>query len=526
MSDSDKRPVKVRIAPSPTGDPHVGTAYIGLFNKVFALANGGQFVLRIEDTDQSRSTKQAEQAIFDSLHWAGIDWDEGPDKGGPNGPYRQSERLDIYRAHVDKLIADDKAYRCTCTTERLAEVRAQRRANKESAVGYDGHCRDRQDEVAQEIADGAAHVVRLRVPQDGQTVLQDALRGDISFENSQIDDQVLFKSDGFPTYHLANVVDDHLMGISHVIRGEEWITSGPKHVLLYQAFGWDLPVFAHLPLLRNADKSKVSKRKNPVSLVWYQEAGILPQALLNYLGMMGWTMPDGEELFSVEDMVNNFKLSDIHLGGPVFDLKKLTWLNGKYLREKTDDAQLVEMLQQRVLGRDYLAQIVPLVKARIDKLEDFIPYAAFFFSGSLEYKLEELVPKKHDMSQAADILDELAEKIDVQQDWSVDAIEEMLNIYCEKSERKSRDVFMPVRVAVTGKKATPPLFETMQVLGRERCRRRMREAGKQLREESKIQAQAQARAEKKAKKAAKHAEKQAAKQSVQGAEHSPEKSEL
>ena len=503
MSDKETRPVKVRIAPSPTGDPHVGTAYIGLFNKVFALANGGQFVLRIEDTDQSRSTKQAEQAIFNSLRWAGIEWDEGPDKGGPNGPYRQSERLDIYRRHVDKLLADGKAYRCTCSSERLAEVRAQRRANKESAVGYDGYCRDRQDEVAQEISAGAAHVVRLKVPQDGQTVLLDALRGEISFENSQIDDQVLFKSDGFPTYHLANVVDDHLMQITHVIRGEEWITSGPKHVLLYEAFGWDLPVFAHLPLLRNADKSKVSKRKNPVSLVWYEEAGILPQALLNYLGMMGWTMPDGEELFSLEDMVKNFKLADIHLGGPVFDLQKLTWLNGKYLREKISDTQFVDMLQQRVLTPEYLAQIVPLVKARVDKLEDFIPYASFFFAGSLDYRLEDLLPKKHDMSQAAEILEDVAELVDAQQDWSVAAIEEMLNNYCEKSARKSRDVFMPVRVAVTGKKATPPLFETMQVLGRERCRRRMREAGKQLRDEFKAQAQALARAAKKAKKAAK-----------------------
>ncbi|MFH1807518.1 MAG: glutamate--tRNA ligase [Pseudomonadota bacterium] len=482
MSD---RPVTVRIAPSPTGDPHVGTAYIGLFNLVFARQNKGRFVLRIEDTDQSRSTRQAEEAIYRSLRWAGLEWDEGPDKGGPHAPYRQSERLPIYREHVGTLLHSGHAYHCTCTPERLAVLREQQRAAKEGG-GYDGHCRDRQDEVAREIADGAPAVVRLKVPRSGVTVVQDVLRGAIEFDNAGIDDQVLLKSDGFPTYHLANVVDDHLMGITHVIRGEEWISSGPKHVLLYRAFGWELPVFAHLPLLRNADKSKVSKRKNPVSLVWYEKAGILPQALLNYLGMMGWTMPDGAELFSVEDMVREFKLDRISLGGPVFDLQKLTWLNGKHLRERLDDEAFTDAVLERVVPRDYLRQIVPLVKERVDKLEDFVPYAGFFFAGSLEYSVEALIPKKGTAAGSAAVLEGVAERVDAQFEWSHDAIEAMLRRYCEDTQQKTRDVFMPLRVAVTGKAATPPLFETMEVLGRERCRRRMREAAAFLRSQGAV----------------------------------------
>ena len=480
---SSERPVKVRIAPSPTGDPHVGTAYVGLFNYVFARQRQGTFVLRVEDTDQARSTREAEEAIYRSLRWAGIQWDEGPDVGGPNGPYRQSERLEIYRQHLEALLTSGHAYRCTCTPERLAELRKQQEVSKASIRGYDGHCRERPaEEVEAEIAAGAPYVLRLKVPRDGQTVVQDLLRGEIAIENREIDDQVLLKGDGFPTYHLANVVDDHLMGVTHVIRGEEWLKSTPKHVLMYDAFGWELPVFAHLPLLRNADKSKVSKRKNPVSLVWYERAGILPEALLNFLGMMGWTMPNGEELFTLEEMIREFSLERIHLGGPVFDLQKLIWLNGKHIRERLSEAELIDQLQARVFPRDYLERIVPLVKERIDKLEDFVPYADFFFAGALEYDAQAMIPKKHDAKTTAKILLELAEAIDAQFTWTVETIEALLRGYCERVERKPRDVFMPVRVAVTGKKATPPLFETMEVLGRERCRRRLREAAEALKQ--------------------------------------------
>ncbi|MEI6806362.1 MAG: glutamate--tRNA ligase, partial [Myxococcaceae bacterium] len=259
--------IRVRIGPSPTGDPHVGTGYVSLFNYAFAKQQGGKFILRIEDTDQKRSSPESEQAILDSVKWLGINWDEGPDIGGPCGPYRQSERLDIYKKHVDMLLASGHAYWCTCTAERLAEVRKRQLALKQP-TGYDGCCR--------ELNLTSGIVVRLKTPREGETVFHDALRGEIKIGNSEVDDQVLFKSDGFPTYHLANVVDDHLMKITHVIRGEEWISSTPKHVLLYRFFGWEPPAFAHLPLLRNADKSKVAKRKNPVSLEYFKQAGYLP----------------------------------------------------------------------------------------------------------------------------------------------------------------------------------------------------------------------------------------------------------
>ncbi len=291
--------VRVRVAPSPTGVPHVGTAYIALFNYAFAQQEGGSFILRIEDTDQARSTAESEEAILRSLHWLGIEWDEGPDCGGPHAPYRQSERAETYREHVQELLDSGHAYRCFCTPERLAELRKEQKRQRLPQLKYDRRCLElSDDEVTQRLADGAPHVVRLRVP-EGETVYRDRLRGEITFQNETIDDQVLLKSDGFPTYHLANVVDDHQMAISHVVRAEEWITSTPKHVLLYEAFGWQPPEFVHMPLLRNKDRSKISKRKNPVSLDWYREQGYLPEALRNFLALLGFSMPDEREVFSL-----------------------------------------------------------------------------------------------------------------------------------------------------------------------------------------------------------------------------------
>ncbi len=333
--------IKVRIGPSPTGDPHVGTGYVGLFNYAFARKNGGTFVLRIEDTDKKRSTKQSEQNIINLLKWLGLSWDEGPDVGGPYGPYRQSERKDIYRKYLNQLLHSDKAYWCTCSPERLADVRKHQLSLKQ-ATRYDGSCRKRlQKEVLKEIEDGATGVVRLKTPKEGITKFHDMLRGNISIANTEIDDQVLLKADGFPTYHLANVVDDHLMGITYVLRGEEWISSTPKHVLLYKFLGVKMPEFCHLPLLRNADKSKVSKRKNPVSLGYYKQAGFLPDALLNFLGLMAFSFEDGREMFTLKDFVEEFSPGRISLGSPVFDMQKLLWLNGRYIREKREDHQIV-----------------------------------------------------------------------------------------------------------------------------------------------------------------------------------------
>lgn len=471
--------VRVRIGPSPTGDPHVGTAYIALFNQVFAKKHGGTFVLRVEDTDRTRSKPEWESMLVDALRWLGITWDEGPDVGGPYGPYRQSERGDIYRQHTQMLVDKGAAYRCFCTSERLAELRDRQRQEKAAFQGYDGHCLTLSpQDVAAKLANEVPHVVRLMVPKGETTVVKDLLRGEVSFENQQIDDQVLLKSDGMPTYHLANVVDDHLMKITHVIRAEEWITSTPKHVLLYRAFGWEEPTWVHMPLLRNQDRSKISKRKNPVSLNYYRDAGIKPEALLNYLGMMGWTMPNGEEKFTVAEMVEAFTFDRISLGGPVFDPAKLTWLNGLYLREAGPEA-MVEELRKHILSDEALAKVAPLVVERIDKLEDFMAYAGFFFVGDVEYDeaaRKELVPKKRTPKDTRKALERVVEMIDALPELRAEVLEEGLRKICEEIDWKAKDLFMPVRVAVTGRKATPGLFETMEVLGKEKCRRRLRKA--------------------------------------------------
>jgi glutamyl-tRNA synthetase len=478
----------VRIAPSPTGDPHVGTAYIALFNYAFTKQRGGKFLLRIEDTDQARSTRQSEDAILDCLRWIGIQWDEGPDVGGPNGPYRQSERLPLYKDHVEQLIAAGKAYWCTCTAERLDTVRKEQMARKENP-GYDGRCRFRDPaEVLAEIAAGTPGVVRLKVPRGAGdpkagadassepviVTVNDLLRKPVTIHTREVDDQVLMKSDGFPTYHLANVVDDHLMGVTHVLRGEEWISSTPKHVLLYQSFGWQPPEFAHLPLLRNQDKSKVSKRKNPVSLSWFREAGYLPDAMVNFLGMMAFTFEDGREIFSLDDFVQHFTLDRISLGGPVFDLKKLLWLNGRYLREKRSDEDIVRYLKERLFTDEYLLQVVKVCKERFEKSEDFLAYAPWFFTGSVEAPAAELLIKGKTKAESIALWESLVEKVDTAFDWRFEVVDGVLKAWLEEHGLQAKEAFMPLRWLITGKKATPPLPESLTVLGRERVRTRIR----------------------------------------------------
>lgn len=476
------QPVRVRIAPSPTGDPHIGTAYIALFNYAFAKHHGGQFILRIEDTDQTRFRKDSERLILETLRWVGLAWDEGPDVGGPHAPYRQSERTDIYRAHAETLVSKGGAYRCFCTAERLDTVRKERAAAKLSG-GYDRHCRNLSaDESARLAATGTPHTLRLKVPLQGTTHFKDELRGDVSFENEGIDDQVLLKSDGFPTYHLANVVDDHLMGITHVMRGEEWITSTPKHCLLYDAFGWERPAFAHFPLLRNADKSKISKRKNPTSINYYRRKGILPAALRNFLALMGWSFPStadangnevAREIFSTEEMVKAFDLSRFTLGGPVFDLEKLTWMNGQYMKAMDDNAWL-HHLRQEVFSDASLRRIIPLMKERVEKFEDFIDKAGFFFSGDLSYEPTVLTFKGRTFAQTAEALSDAMEALEPLEEWTSAHIQASLEAFLAKFGLKAKDVYMPLRIAVTGKKDSPPLFDSLEVLGKEIVRRRVR----------------------------------------------------
>lgn len=480
--------VKVRIAPSPTGDPHVGTAYVALFNYAFAKyhekhGDGGCFVLRIEDTDRARSTPESEEAIMRALRWLGLQWDEGPDVGGSVGPYRQSERGAIYSEHAQILIDRRQAYPCFCTADRLAALRQTQRVEK-LRLGYDGACRDLDPDVVKtRIAGGEAHVVRLRMLREGDTVLDDQLRGPITISNEQSDDQVLLKSDGMPTYHLANVVDDHLMGITHVIRAEEWISSAPKHLRLYEAFDWQPPRFLHLPLLRNNDKnkSKISKRRNPVSVDYYRDSGIIPEAMVNFLGLMGWSYGDDQEKFSLEEMIDRFDLAtgSVSLSGPVFDLEKLSWMNGLYMREFSDEA-LVDRLMAWRLNRDYLLTLAPLLRERIRRFDEFIPKSTYFFAGDLDYSaiVDKLVPKKRVPKETAKMVAELVDALDTLRSWDAEQLEATCREFCERTEWKSRDVFMLIRLAVTGSKASPPLFDTMVVIGRELCRRRLRETAK------------------------------------------------
>ena len=473
-----ERPVRVRVAPSPTGDPHVGTAYQALFNYVFAKQQGGVFILRIEDTDRARSTQESEDAILASLKWLGLQWDEGPDVGGPHGPYRQSERTEIYRQHVFQLLEAGNAYRCFCTKERLDTMRAENR-DKKLFPGYDRTCRDiPQEESARRSEAGEPFVVRMKVPTEGECVMQDLLRSEIRKDWATVDDQVILKSDGFPTYHLANVVDDHEMAVTHVIRGEEWINSVPKHLKLYEYFGWDPPVFCHLPLLRNNDKnkSKLSKRKNPTSINYFRRAGFLPEVMRNFLGLMGWWPPDGEEKFTTEKMIDGFQLDAITLGGPVFDVEKLRWLNARYIREDYDTASLRSSLQSWGLGDASLDRIIPLAQPRMETLADWGYLTAFFFADAVPYEADALELKGKTPDELMEVLQTAIWRLEQLQSFTGDTIEGVFRDLSERLEISLRDLTRPFYVAITGAKASTPLFQSMEILGLDIVRMRLRRA--------------------------------------------------
>ena len=468
--------VRTRIAPSPTGDPHVGTAYIALFNLCFARQHGGKFILRIEDTDQVRSTRKSEEDILAALKWLDLDWDEGPDKGGPHAPYRQSERSAIYQHHAQLLLDCGHAFRCFCTAERLDEVRKQQLAEKQQP-GYDGHCMHlAADEVAGLLAAGTPHVIRMKVPREGKCVINDLLREPVEIEWSQVDMQVLMKSDGLPTYHLANVVDDHLMEITHVLRGEEWISSAPKHLLLYQYFGWQAPVLCHLPLLRNPDKSKLSKRKNPTSIGYYQRMGYLPEAVINYLGMMGWSMPDGNEKFTLAEMIAHFDIKRVSLGGPVFDTEKLDWLNGRYIRESLTDGEFIRRFAQWAFDQQRVQQIVPLVKPRVERFSHVMPLAGFFWSATPSISKESFVSNKLSEEEALRVLQFVAWRIEEIKDWNRDAIEKALVKLSQQLNIKIRELLFPLFIAMAGTSVSVSVIDSMAILGLDISRARIRHA--------------------------------------------------
>ena len=449
---------------------------MALFNMAFAHSQGGEFLLRIEDTDQVRSTPESEKAILDALHWLGLQWDEGPDNGGPKGPYRQSERSEIYRDHADQLLDNGHAFRCFCSTERLDTLRQQQMENKH-ALGYDGHCMNLDKAEAMSRAEsGESHVVRMQVPREGQCTFNDMLRGEITIDWSQVDLQVLLKADGMPTYHLANVVDDHLMEISHVIRGEEWINSAPKHILLYQYFGWETPVFCHLPLLRNVDKSKLSKRKNPTSILFYQRMGYLPEALLNYLGRMGWSMPDEREKFTLAEMLEVFDIQRVSLGGPVFDVEKLSWLNGMWIREELSDEQLADRLQEWALNRDALMAFIPFAKQRMETLSDIAPLGNYLVAGMLPITSEDLKSAGMDEEPLMEVLQYALWRLEAVQDWQRDSIFEALKSVSDAMSIKLKPFLAPLFIAIAGSSASISVMDSMNLLGADMSRARLRYA--------------------------------------------------
>ena len=469
--------VRTRVAPSPTGDPHVGTAYIALFNLCFARAHGGQFLLRIEDTDQVRSTGESEAAILQSLRWLGLEWDEGPDVGGPCGPYRQSERMDLYRQYAEQLVAQGDAFICYRTAQELDALReARREAGSGTALKpSDLHLDDA--EVGRRKAAGDPYVIRMMVPEDaGSCTIDDMLRGTIELDWGMVDAQILLKSDGMPTYHLANVVDDHLMGITHVLRGEEWINSAPKHKLLYGYFGWEMPQLCHLPLLRNPDKSKLSKRKNPTSILYYERMGFLPEALLNYLGRMGWSMPDEREKFSLAQMLEHFDIQRVSLGGPIFDVDKLKWLNGLWIREDLNEQELADRLQAWALNRENLMAVLPHAQKRMETLSDFAPLTNFLVAGELPLAAEDFAGLKVEHDDVIQFLQFALWRLEELRNWSRDAVWDELKALADAQGVKIKDFLAPLFIAIAGTSASFSVVDSMALLGPDMTRARIRRA--------------------------------------------------
>jgi len=486
-------PIRVRFAPSPTGYLHIGGLRTALFNYLFAKKSGGAFILRIEDTDRTRFVPDALRDIMDSMRWLGIEWDEGPDKPGGCGPYIQSERLPLYREAAEGLVAKGLAYRCFCTAARLEEMRASRKGAPPNGAGqggdgYDGRCRSLPKEEAERLlAAGTPSVVRLAAPKIGTTVVRDFLRGDVAFENALQDDIVLLKSDGFPTYHLAHVVDDHAMAVTHVLRGEEWLPSTPKHVLLFAALGWAPPLYVHLPVILSPSGGKLSKRDGASNVREFIEMGYLPEAMTNFLALLGWSYDGERSMFTMQELEQEFVLEKIGMGSPVFDRAKLDDYNGKYIRMLDDQALAAHCLPHLaaaglVRGDDPAAQtllraIMPLYRERLVHTKDIIDQARFFFSDELDYQGgAALVPKKATREEAAAVLAGAERSLSALAGFTHAEIEPCLRALTEELGLAARQVFMALRVAITGREVSPGLFETMEVLGRERCLARIARA--------------------------------------------------
>ncbi len=466
--------VRVRIAPSPTGDPHVGTAYIALLNMIFARHHKGKFILRIEDTDRTRSRPEYEKNIFEALKWANITWDEGPDIGGSFGPYRQSERTEIYRTYCQQLLDQNKAYKCFATAEELSEMR-EMAAKLGQRVGYDRRYRNlSSQEVAEREKSGQPFVIRLKVPLTGECVYEDGIKGRIVYPWADIDDQVLLKSDGFPTYHLANVIDDHLMQISHVIRGDEWISSTPKHLLLYESFGWQPPAYMHVPLLLGKDGKKLSKRRNPTSIFYYRDSGYLPEAFCNFLTLMGYSMPHDKELYSLEEIVREFDSKRIGVSGAFFDILKLDWINQQYLINNVPQEQLWQRIKDWSFNDAFMQQLMPLCHTRIKTFGEFMELCSFLFVNHLQYTPEELCPSGQSKDRVAMMIQALIWDMDARENWKREGIEKASHEVAEIFGAHHKKVIIPILyISLTGKRHGPPLFEAVDFLGKDRTRARL-----------------------------------------------------
>lgn len=478
--------VRLRFAPSPTGNPHIGNVRTAIFAWLFARKHGGDYMIRVEDTDQGRRTDGAVESMLESLKWVGLDWDEGPDVKGPHDPYIQSQRLSFYEKAAEDLIASGHAYRCYCSPERLNELRRIQQERGDETIGYDRHCLNLTDSERRERENsGAPFVVRFRMPDEGKSTLDDIIFGHLEFENRLYDDFVALKSDGFPTYHLASVVDDHLMGITHVTRGKEWLSSVPRHVQLYYAFGWDMPEFAHMPMILAPDKTKLSKRHGAASVMDYRDMGVLPEALMNYLALLGWSLDDHSEIFTTDELISSFDLERVSKSDAVFDRAKLDWLNGQHIR-RSDDKRLTGALArfwqddppefdvEPDKGR--VGDVVPLVRERLKTLQDAAPLVKFLFSEQVPLEPGQLVQRGMDAEGTVLALREARGGLADLDRFDTQAIEDLLRPMAKDLDIKVGQLLGSLRSAVTGQKVSPPLFESLEALGRETTISRIEDA--------------------------------------------------
>ncbi|HSW56487.1 MAG TPA: glutamate--tRNA ligase [Ignavibacteriaceae bacterium] len=478
---------RVRFAPSPTGYLHIGGLRTALYNYLFAKNHNGKLILRIEDTDRKRFVEGAVENLIDTLNWAGINFDEGPGFGGGYAPYLQSERLQVYKELALKLISEGKAYYCFCTPERLEKLKEEQQKQKLPQAKYDKHCLHlSKNEIDEKLNSNIPFVIRLNVQPDQKVIFNDVIRETVEFDTNNIDDQVLLKSDGYPTYHLANVVDDHLMEITHVIRGEEWLSSTPKHIILYDYFGWEKPIFAHLPLLLNPDKSKLSKRQGDVAVEDYREKGYLTEALINFVALLGWNFGDDKEFYEMNELIEKFSLERVHKAGAVFNLEKLNWINYEHLRRKPD-SEVLKMLRaeieksefkSNIYSEDYLLKVIGAMKERVSFVKEYLTKSPYFFTAPESYEEQNL--KKRWQEDSAELLNKLKERFEKLADPSKEDFEKALDEIASHLSINKGKLVHPLRIAVSGVGEGPGVYDIISVLGKDETISRINTALKKL----------------------------------------------